>query len=78
MDENKRRMLEQVLGGRGGSGQGGDPVKEKDARVRQAVADLYLVLTEVKNPDLAINMLAEHVAIMVDMINEFKNTKQRS
>jgi hypothetical protein len=76
MDENKRRMLEQVLGGRGGSGQGADPVKEKDARVRQAVADLYLVLTEVKNPDLAINMLAEHVAIMVDMINEFKNTKR--
>ena len=72
--DDRRRLIEQALGGRGS--QGGDPVKEKDARVRQAVADLYLALLETKNPDTAINMLAEHVAIMVEMINEFKNTKR--
>ena len=71
--DDRRRLIEQALAGRGGQG---DPVKEKDARVRQAIADLYLALLEGKNPDAAINMLAEHVAIMVDMINEFKNTKQ--
>ena len=73
MDE-RRRLIEQALGGRGS--QGADPVKEKDVRVRQAVADLYLALVEAKNADVAINMLAEHVAIMVEMINEFKNTKR--
>ena len=70
--DDRRRLIEQALGGRGSQG---DPLKDKDARVRQAVADLYLALVESKNPDAAINMLAEHVAIMVDMINEFKNTK---
>jgi hypothetical protein len=48
---------------------------EKDSKVRKAVADLYLALNGQK-PDLAIGMLAEHVAIIVDMINEFKKQKQ--
>jgi len=77
MDDSRRKMLDQALGALGtGRGAQDNTLKERDARVRQSIADLYLALSEVKNPDMAINMLAEHVAIMVDMINEFKTLKR--
>ena len=74
MNDSRRKMLDEVLGsmGSGRPGQGADIIKDRDSKVRQAIADLYSVLEAGKNPDLAINLLAEHVAIMVDMINEFK------
>ena len=77
MNDSRRKMLDEVLGsmGSGRQGQGADVIKEKDSKVRQAIADLYVVLEAGKNPDLAINLLAEHVAIMVDMINEFKGAR---
>ncbi|HPW52442.1 MAG TPA: hypothetical protein PKV85_08790, partial [Spirochaetota bacterium] len=46
---------------------------ERDKLVRKSVADLYSVLTQSNQPDLAVKLLADHVAIMVDMINEFKS-----
>ena len=76
MDDSRRRMLDEALGALGSGRSGGESaVKEKDARARQAIADLYLALAELKKPDIAINMLAEHIAMMVDMLNEFKNLK---
>lgn len=53
---------------------GMEGLMEKDSKVRKAIADLYISLNGQK-PDLAIGMLAEHVAIIVDMINEFKKQK---
>lgn len=77
--DDRRRMIEEAMGsmgrGRAPQPQGDSVLKEKDACVRQAVADLYLALCETKNTDVAVNMLAEHVAIMVDMINEFKKNR---
>ena len=52
-----------------------EEIMEKDSRVRKAVADLYMALNSVGKPEVAVNLLAEHVAIMVDMINEFKKAK---
>ena len=77
MNGSHKKMLDEVLGSMGSSrtGQGADIIKEKDSKVRQAIAELYVVLEGGKNPDLAINLLAEHVAIMVDMINEFKGAR---
>jgi hypothetical protein len=75
-----KKGLEEILGRMGSSGSGAGPrgledILEKDSRVRKAVADLYMALTGVQKPDLAVGMLAEHVAIIVDMINEFKKQK---
>lgn len=77
MDESaKRRIIEGALGKMSGSpAQGMEGVLEKDSRVRKAIADLYMALEESGRPDVAVNLLADHVAIMVDMINEFKNKK---
>ncbi|MGL4368476.1 MAG: hypothetical protein ACRCUT_02210 [Spirochaetota bacterium] len=78
MDDSRRKMLDEILGSMGGgrSSQGGDILKERDGKVRQAIAELYEVLDASKNPDAAINMLAEHASILVEMINEFKRQKQ--
>ena len=51
---------------------GMEALLENDTRVRKAVADLYLGLVEHGDSATAINMLAEHVAILVEMINEIK------
>ena len=78
MSEINKKALNDILG-RGPQGQqrndGANALTQKDKIVRQSIADLYYSLSEAKNPELAINMLAEHVAILVDMINEFKKTR---
>jgi hypothetical protein len=45
---------------------------EKDALLRQAVSDLYMALATQADPNQAVEILATHVAMMVEMINEFK------
>ena len=46
-----------------------------DTRLRKAVAELYIILDELNNPEIAVDLLAEHVAILVEMINQFKKPK---
>lgn len=79
MSEIHKKVLNDILG-RGSQRQQGNEsvsvITEKDKIVRQAISDLYFSLIKANNPEIAINMLAEHVAIMVDMINEFKKTKK--
>jgi len=77
LDESaKRRIIEGALGRMQGSpAQGMEGILEKDSRARKAIADLYIELEGSGRPDVAINLLADHVAIMVDMINEFKSKK---
>ena len=67
-------MFNEILGRRSGA-KSPDPsalIIEKDKALRKAVADLYSVLSSSNQADLSVNLLAEHVSIMVDMINEFK------
>ena len=67
-------MLNDILGR--GKTRNPDPssaIIERDKLVRKSVADLYSVLSQSNQPDLAVKLLADHVAIMVDMINEFKS-----
>jgi hypothetical protein len=68
--------LNSILNRGGGQGrQGNEDVNRivaKDKEVRQAIADLYMLLNGAGNPKMAIELLADHVAIMIDMINEMK------
>lgn len=79
MNDIHKNALNEILGrSRRGSSNPNDQVTiitEKDKVVRQAVAELYSTLCAANNPDMAIELLADHVAIMVDMINEFKGSK---
>jgi len=73
MNDFHKKMLNDILGR--GKTRNPDPssaVIERDKLVRKAVAELYSVLSQSNQPDLAVKLLADHVAIMVDMINEFK------
>lgn len=45
---------------------------EKDRALRHAVSDLYMSLSQSGDPKTSIDILATHVAMMVEMINEFK------
>ncbi len=45
---------------------------DMDQSLRKMIAEYYMVLKQMENPSKAVNFLAEHVAIMVEMINEFK------
>jgi hypothetical protein len=47
-------------------------VANLDKQLRQNIAELYMALDEIPDKALAIDILAEHVAMMVDMINELK------
>ncbi|MBP8081975.1 MAG: hypothetical protein KBH06_00100 [Spirochaetes bacterium] len=73
MNDFHKKMLNDILGR--GKTRNPDPssaIIERDKLVRKSVADLYSVLSQSNQPDLAVKLLADHVAIMVDMINEFK------
>ncbi len=48
-------------------------VANLDKQLRQDIAELYMALDEIPDRALAIDILAEHVAMMVDMINELKS-----
>lgn len=47
-------------------------VLEQDQVLRKQIAEFYLSLEKLRMPAKAVELLAEHVAIMVEMINEFK------
>jgi len=70
-----RKVLNQVLNKNFAPQQQSAPVSEiteKDRALRHAVSDLYMTLSRSGDPRTSIDLLAEHVAIMVEMINEFK------
>ncbi|HOJ28832.1 MAG TPA: hypothetical protein PL059_07130 [Spirochaetota bacterium] len=46
-----------------------------DQNLRKEIADLYTRLVELGDKDMAINILSDHVAIMVEMIVSFKTEK---
>ncbi len=45
---------------------------ERDANLRQVVADYYMSLKNINDPAKAVELLASHVAMLVEMINDFK------
>jgi hypothetical protein len=47
-------------------------IKAIDKQLRSNIADLYMALNEVNDPARSIEMLSVHVAMLVDMINDFK------
>ncbi|MCP4134369.1 MAG: hypothetical protein GY754_25570 [bacterium] len=49
-------------------------INQIDKNLRQSIAEYYMALNEMNDPQKSVAMLAEHVAIMVEMINEFKST----
>ncbi|MCX7678052.1 MAG: hypothetical protein N2316_02420 [Spirochaetes bacterium] len=71
-----RRVLNSIQNKSGKTANATEGMKaiiEKDQALRKSVADLYATLVEANDPALAVELLAEHIAIMVEMINEFKN-----
>ncbi|HOP62378.1 MAG TPA: hypothetical protein PK906_03340 [Spirochaetota bacterium] len=47
-------------------------VIELDRSLRKNVAEYFFALNDMKDPERAVELLAGHVAIMVEMINELK------
>ena len=85
MNDLHKKVMNEILGrGRARTGVSQQPsgndmasaiIVEKDKAVRKTVSDLYSVLSQINQPELAIKLLAEHASIIVDMINEFKGKK---
>ncbi len=46
-----------------------------DQKVRQAISELYQMLSSVKDVDMSLSLLSEHAAMLIEMINEFKQRK---
>jgi len=46
-----------------------------DQNLRKEIADLYTRLVDLGDKEMAINILSDHVAIMVEMIVSFKTEK---
>lgn len=75
VNDINKKVLNQVLNQQFSPHQQNIPsseLAEKDRALRHAVSDLYMALTRSGDPKTSIDLLAEHVAIMVEMINEFK------
>jgi hypothetical protein len=47
-------------------------VLEMDQVLRKLIAEYYMALNELDDNGKSVELLASHVAIMVEMINEFK------
>ena len=47
-------------------------VFEMDQVLRKLITEYYMALSEMKDPGKSVELLASHVAIMVEMINDFK------
>lgn len=47
-------------------------VIELDRNLRKEIAEYFFALNDMKDPKKAVELLAGHVAIMVEMINELK------
>lgn len=50
-------------------------VIELDRKLRKDIAEYYFALNKLNEPAKAIELLASHVAIMVEMINDLKKGK---
>lgn len=55
--------------------QGFNNVIELDRKLRKDITEYYFALSKLNEPAKAIELLAGHVAIMVEMINELKKGK---
>jgi hypothetical protein len=58
-----------------GSKQLMDGVAKADQKVRGAVGELFMALDALNDPAIAIDVLSDHAAILVEMINQFKMNK---
>ena len=47
-------------------------VLELDKKLRKIIADYYFALNEMGDPTHAVQMLAEHITILVEMLNDLK------
>ncbi|MFA5518925.1 MAG: hypothetical protein WDA74_06695 [Spirochaetota bacterium] len=47
-------------------------VLEMDQVLRKLITEYFMALNEINDPGKSIELLASHVAIMVEMINDFK------
>jgi hypothetical protein len=75
LDKVYKRMLSNIQGRGEGDPASMERVKAlmtKDQTLRKNIADLFVTLNELNDPQTAIQLLAEHIAIMVEMLNEFK------
>lgn len=72
-----RRMMNELLN-RSQSRSSAPQLKEIiaiDQNLRKEIADLYTRLVDLGDKEMAINILSDHVAIMVEMIVSFKTEK---
>ncbi|HPD05776.1 MAG TPA: hypothetical protein P5547_04175 [Spirochaetota bacterium] len=72
-----RRIMNELLN-HSNEKPGGQKLKEIvtiDQNLRKDIADLYVQLSELGDKEMAINILSDHVAIMVEMIVHFKSEK---
>jgi hypothetical protein len=60
-------------GGEGSTGERAEKMIQSDQKLRRAVAELYISLEELNNPAVAVDVLSEHTAILVEMIHRFKS-----
>lgn len=69
------RMVNDLLRNKSSQNAGPGVMKhiiDRDQALRKAIADLYMSLEKINDPKLAIEMLAEHITMMVEMLNQFK------
>lgn len=52
-----------------------ESVAKADQKVRGAVGELFMALDAMNDPAIAIDVLSDHAAILVEMINQFKKNK---
>lgn len=52
--------------------QGLNAVIELDRKLRKDITEYYFALSKINDPSKAVELLAGHVAIMVEMINDLK------
>ncbi|HSV95402.1 MAG TPA: hypothetical protein VLM75_00560 [Spirochaetota bacterium] len=68
-----RRVLDEMRGGGDArSRDAASKIGEADRNLRKAIAALYLALEELDNPTMAVDILSEHAAMLVDMIRQIK------
>jgi len=69
-----KRMVDGLLNrGDGQADRNMAGISAMDEKLRKSIAELYLALEEAGNSPMAVDLLAEHVAILVEMINHFKS-----
>ncbi len=73
-----KKLMARLANSEGGQDAGNlQKILAKDQNIRKAIAEFFLALNELNDPQLAVDLLAEHVAILVEMINTLKNPNAR-